>query len=408
MFRKLRLKLTFLNVFIVGLIMLFFVSGIYIMMTKNISRQSDQLMSLIASDVGGGSANKSHDRQRRWVGYFYVKVNTNSEITDVSPNIPISNDQLNSLITKTMTLPTSRGAIRLDDNLYRYLKVPQNNKQGSTLVFLNTLSENEILARLLATLIIIGLVGLTLVFFGSLFLAEKALVPIKAAWQKQREFIADASHELRTPLAVIQTNLELVMGNNEETIESQAKWLENIKAENTRMAKLVNDLLLIARTDSKQEPLEMQQFYIDKSVKEALKPLEPMASVRHINIESSIERDVLFYGDEARIKQLVVILIDNAIKYTSSGGKVTLKLAEINKNIELTVSDTGEGIDKEHLGKIFERFYRIDKARSRQSGGTGLGLSIAEWIVKEHNGAIDVTSSPGKGSTFAVALPRNK
>lgn len=407
MFRRLRLKLTILNVFIVGLIMLFFVTGIYLMMAKNISRQSDQLMLLIASDVGAGpAANKSHERQRRWVGYFYVKINTNSYITDVSPNIPISNEQLKTLINSVTTLPNQRGTIRLDDDLYRYLKATQNNKQGLTLVFLNTQSENETLARLLATLITIGLIGLTLVFFGSLFLAEKALVPIKLAWQKQRDFIADASHELRTPLTVIQTNLELVMGNPEEKVEDQTKWLNNIKAENARMTKLVSDLLLIARTDSKQEPLEMGDFYLDKSVKDALKPLEPMAFARNIAIQSSIDHEILFYGDEAHIKQLVVILVDNAIKYTSSGGKVTLKLAEVDKNVELTVSDTGEGIDKEHLSKIFERFYRIDKARSRQSGGTGLGLSIAEWIIKEHKGSIDVTSLPGKGSTFSVSLPK--
>jgi signal transduction histidine kinase len=121
-----------------------------------------------------------------------------------------------------------------------------------------------------------------------------------------------------------------------------------------------------------------------------------------------LNANVIYYGDSSLIKRLMIILIDNALKYTGEGGKVEIQSKSVNQNIEIYVSDTGEGIEKEYLDKIFTRFYRVDKARSRKKGGSGLGLSIAQWIVNEHKGEIRVESTPGKGSTFTVCLPANK
>jgi len=237
-------------------------------------------------------------------------------------------------------------------------------------------------------------------------MAERALVPIRLSWQRQRDFVADASHELRTPLAVMQTNLELVLGNPDETIESQSRWLNNIHAEGQRMAKLVDDLLLLARADSSQELMEMQYFPLHLALKDALQPFEAVAVSSGIELETSLESEITFYGDEARLKQLAVILVDNAIKYTPPGGRVNIELKDQERNVEIVVSDTGEGIEQKYLKRVFERFYRVDKARSRQTGGNGLGLAIAQWITTEHQGSIKISSGPGKGTTFRVILPK--
>jgi signal transduction histidine kinase len=266
-------------------------------------------------------------------------------------------------------------------------------------------SEYETLARLRIIIVFTGLAGLCVVFVSSLFLADRALIPIKKSWDRQKSFVADASHELRSPLAVIETNLELVLDNGDETVESQMKWLENIQTENRRMSKLVSDLLFLARADSDQQMFEKRFFPLNEALMEAVISMQPLANKKNITLQSHINPVQEYFGDEARIKQLAVILIDNAIKYTQPDGYVQVDLNQHDNYFEIIVADNGEGMAKEHLDKIFERFYRVDKARSREGGGTGLGLSIADWIVNGHRGSIAVSSTPGKGSTFKVTLP---
>ena len=246
--------------------------------------------------------------------------------------------------------------------------------------------------------------AICMVFIGSWLLSKVTIRPIQGAWQKQLDFAADASHELRTPIAVIQTNLELVMDSPDETVESQMKWLENIKAENIRMAKLVEDLLTLSRADTNHPTLEKETFMLDEAVSEALVSFEPAASKKNISLEVRINNKIAFHGDKKRIKQLVVILVDNALKYTDASGTVTLSLTRREKGSELMVADTGHGMEAEHLDKIFDRFYRVTKTRNLNQDGSGLGLSIAAWIVREHGGTIQVSSKPGVGTTFTVSF----
>lgn len=252
------------------------------------------------------------------------------------------------------------------------------------------------------------LLAIGMVFAGSWLLSKAAIHPIQEAWQKQLDFTADASHELRTPIAAIQTNLELVMDSRLETVESQMKWLENIGAENTRMAKLVDDLLTLSRADTDQQNLEMEIFMLNEAVLEALMPFEPIARRQNITLESNVSSHIAFHGDRKRIIQLIVILMDNALNYMDCSGTVAVSLIRSKKQIQLTVSDNGYGIEAEHLDKIFDRFYRVTKTRNLNQDGSGLGLSIAKWIVQKHGGTIRVESSPGKGTAFTVFLPNHK
>ena len=247
-------------------------------------------------------------------------------------------------------------------------------------------------------------VGIVMAIAGSWLLSKAAIRPIQAAWQKQLDFTADASHELRTPIAVIQTNLELVMDSPEETVSSQMRWLKNIEAENSRMARLVEDLLTLSRMDTDQQMLEVEPFMPNEAVSESLAPFAPVAGKKNIAIEVNADDEAAFCGDRKRFIQLMVILVDNALKYTDSG-TVTVSLSRSEKELKVTVADTGQGIDAEHLEKIFDRFYRVANTRKMNQEGFGLGLPIAKWIVHEHGGTIQAESTPGVGTAFTVCLP---
>jgi len=270
----------------------------------------------------------------------------------------------------------------------------------SLLVYLGPTSTLSI-QKLAATI----LISIGMVFAGSWLLSKLAIMPVKLAWQKQLDFTADASHELRTPIAVIRTNLELVMDSPKKTVESQMKWLQNIEAENRRMAKLVDDLLTLSRADTNQQVLEMTDFMLDETISKALIPFTPVAKQKNIALEARLNSQTTFYGDRRRMEQLVVILVDNALKYMDGSGKVYISLMQYEKGVKLEVSDTGSGMEPEHLAKIFDRFYRVVNNRKQNQDGSGLGLSIAKWIVQEHRGTIRVESKPGVGTTFAIILP---
>ncbi|MCK4794525.1 MAG: HAMP domain-containing protein [Desulfobacteraceae bacterium] len=219
------------------------------------------------------------------------------------------------------------------------------------------------------------------------------------AFQSQKHFVADASHELRSPLTVIKGNLDLLRRNISKADRQES--LRALEAETARMIKIVNDLLLLAEVDSSQ--LEKKEAVTLKGILEGeLERARSLAGNRKLVIQR--QEDLVVRGDVQRLKQLLGNLIDNAMKYTPGDGTVTLALFRDGNWACVEVSDTGTGIAPQHLPHIFDRFYRVDKARSQNRGGAGLGLTIAKEIAEQHGGTITVTSQPGKGSTFTVRL----
>ncbi len=218
-------------------------------------------------------------------------------------------------------------------------------------------------------------------------------------FQSQRHFVADASHELRGPLTVIRGNLDLLKRNLSE--EDHRESLRAIEGEMVRMVKIVDDLLLLAEVESGQ--LEQQEMVTLKDVVfEEVQRAQPLAGNRKIVIGR--QEDLMVRGDTQRLKQLLGNLVDNAMRYTPERGTISLSLFRSGEWACLEVADTGVGVAPEHLPHIFDRFYRVDKARSRVSGGTGLGLAIVKGIAEQHRGKVTVSSEPGKGSTFTVWL----
>lgn len=408
MFRNLKFKLTLLNVAVICVILFLFGSVTYSLKQWELDMHSRQVMRILANQIGSKAPAPAHGAKprRRPYQYFYAKADNHGNITATSGSLHITREDLNGMIHTVFKYPADHGIIHLDHQSFRFIKTVDKNTGETVLIFIDDEFQDKILDNLMIIMAAIGFIALLLAFFGGLFVAERALIPIRASWQRQKDFVTDASHEMRTPLAVIQTNLDLVLGNPEETVESQYRWLKNIQNESRRMAKMVDDLLFLARADSDQKLLEIKRFPLHSALREALEPFEAMAAGKDITLESSIDQDIEFLGDELRIKQVVVILLDNAIKCTPQGGRVEFRVANRDKTVEITVSDTGVGIEQKDLDKIFERFYRADKSRTRAGGGSGLGLSIAHWIVTEHKGTIKVSSGPGKGATFKVILPK--
>ena len=224
------------------------------------------------------------------------------------------------------------------------------------------------------------------------------------AFTQQRRFVADASHELRTPVAAIRsmTDVVLAQGAGEE---EYVNVLSEVNVVTERLGHLINDLLTLARADEGQVLLERKPVRLDLLAIDVAESTASLASERDITVEVDAQEPVLVLGDEVRLIQVTLNLLQNALTYTNAGGKVSLIVKASGKTALLSVRDTGIGIAPQHLEHIFERFYRADAARSRAAGGSGLGLAIVEWIVRDHKGTISVESQVGKGTTFTVSLP---
>lgn len=293
---------------------------------------------------------------------------------------------------------------RVDGINYRiYTKYFDNsNDPGIVQVFQNTINEEIIWSFLKTVLFLFGSTGMLILLCISYIFTGKALKPVKDTWKRQKEFIADASHELRTPLTVIQTNLDVVLSDDEGTVEENEMWLDNAYSETRVMAKLIDQLLTLAKADTNDEKLDLSEISLTEILENICANMEIMAKNKNIDFELINKEEILIKGDYDKIRRMIVILIDNAIKYTESG-MVKVKLyTEKNKKV-LTVEDTGIGMSKYDMDRIFDRFYRADKARHRE-GGTGLGLSIAKWIADIHKFSLTVDSVVDEGTKFTLRM----
>ncbi len=227
---------------------------------------------------------------------------------------------------------------------------------------------------------------------------------LEVSFNKIKQFTSDASHELRTPLTILKGETEIAL-KTEDTVEGLKEVLASNLEEVNRMSRIVNDLLMLSRIDRGAERFVMEEVNLEDIVTEKFEQARTLARDKGIEVTLANSTRVAVRGDPVKLRQLILNLLDNAIKYTPEGGMVTISLDKANGNAVLVVSDTGIGINKDALPHIFDRFYRVDKARSRDLGGSGLGLSICKAIVTAHNGDIEVTSRQGKGTTFTVTIP---
>jgi two-component system, OmpR family, sensor histidine kinase CiaH len=260
----------------------------------------------------------------------------------------------------------------------------------------------DALSGLVRQLVLASAIGILLGALASLLMASRSLRPISRAFQRQREFVADASHELRTPLTLIRTNVEAWLRRSNGTTRAYAK---SIVEEVEQLNRIVGDLTTLALADARQLRLDAGPIELNEVVKGLIAQATPLADERGVRLRPDLNGGVRVDADLVRVRQLLLILIDNALSHTPSGGEVSVGVIRENGRAHVTVSDTGDGIPTRDLPHIFERFYRADKARTRENGGSGLGLAIAKWIVDAHKGEIAVKSAEGKGTEVDVSLP---
>jgi len=259
--------------------------------------------------------------------------------------------------------------------------------------------EEEALDHLLVVLLLGGGATVIIATIGGWFLAGKALSPVEVAFERQNVFVADASHELRTPLAVIRANAEFLQERQPASEEAA-----EIVSETDRLSSLVDSLLAVARGDGTGEAAH-DELDLGAVVEGSAASMRSLASERGVALDVSAAPELRVRGSREQLRQLVVILVDNALRYTAKGGQVDVDVAGRDGSAVMAVTDTGIGIPPDALSHVFERFYRADDARTRDSGGVGLGLAIAQKLVDEHGGRISAESTPGQGSTFTVTLP---
>lgn len=226
--------------------------------------------------------------------------------------------------------------------------------------------------------------------------------------RRARQFSADVTHELRTPLTILRGETELALRSGRDQKQLREVLGSNLE-EISRMSYLIEDLLLLSKSDLGEIPLKMEPLHLDELVTELHHQAQLLAIAKNIKVELRCPHEqILLQADSLRLRQVFLNLLTNAIKYTGEDGTVTIELDLKKETVAISITDTGIGMDSEHLEAIFDRFYRIDKTGNRNDGGSGLGLAIVKWIVNAHAGSVSASSTPGQGSTFTVVLPLPK
>ncbi len=233
---------------------------------------------------------------------------------------------------------------------------------------------------------------------------NQMIARLEHSFDQIRQFTANVSHELRTPLTAMQGETELALMSSSSR-EDLRRTLESNLEEINRMSRMVNDLLTLAQAEAGEIRLDFAPVALDALAADLVDQMKPLAEEKGLQLEMGATGRVIALGNEPRLRQLVLNLLDNAIKYTTAGGRIHVAVSQDDSSAVLCVSDTGVGIPEADLPRIFERFYRVDRARSKTVEGVGLGLSIAKWIVGAHNGEIKVYSTPGQGTTFRIQFP---
>ena len=411
MFHKLRLQFILTNQLIIASLFIILLVGTYLFTSRETQKHPFHFMVQLADHICSGklndlapAADSPGSGTQAFAPPFFVKASSSGEPFFLSSTTPFSPDQTVQLIQLVRSSKFTQGTIDFKEYSFNFLQKPLLNASGALFVFLDQAPEKEGLHMLLGAILLVGLGCLTLSFFGSLFMSRKAIAPIKESWQQQVSFLADAAHELRTPLSIMRVNLDVALSSPDETVAQQKQWLNNVYEEVKQMSKMVEALFFLAHADCHQQPIERKSFNLSSAIDEAILPHCQVALTRNIRIAKKLAENIQMCGDEFRIKQVINILFDNAIRHTNSSGSIAIHLYQSDQHFHIEVTNDGEGIPEQELENIFKRFYQVDKSRSR--GGAGLGLSIARWLIEEHGGRITAASQPGNQTTFSITLPK--
>lgn len=282
------------------------------------------------------------------------------------------------------------------------------NRQGDQLAFVDVTTEHEIVDSFQNRLVWIFALSEIALLLMAVALTRANMRPIMRAWSQQRTFVADAAHEFKTPMTVIQNNLERMLERPNDTVMDQVENVANVLTEVRHLNNLTGDLLTLSQADADVPLFAFADMDLAKVAREVGDIFEFTAEEKGQTLRVDVPETLPIVGDAQRLRQLLVILTDNAQKYAGEGADVTISATQTNSSIKLQVSDTGKGVPDADKQRLFDRFYRVDKARSRSTGGHGLGLAIAKWVVQGHRGTIEVLDNQPHGTIFSMTLPKNQ
>lgn len=407
MIRKLKIKFTVLSMTALLVLLCVIVAGMNILNYNAVVQDADDILGVLSLNRGSfpdfdgdkkGDMPKNMSPETPYESrYFSVLMTDDAEVIliDTSRIKAVDTKEAITYAEEAIQRNTSRGFI----GNYRFFC--DANGETIRLTFLDCGRKLDSFRTFLLASIAMALGGFAIFFFVILFFSGKILRPVAESYEKQKRFITDAGHEIKTPLTIIKADidvLEMELGENE--------WLEDIQKQSQRLSSLTNDLVYLSRMEEADTPLPMIEFPLSDVVSETAASFQALAQTQEKDFQCEIQPMLSLNGSEKAIRQLVNILLDNALKYSPAQGHVSLSLQKQGRQIRLTVfNTTASPVSKENLGQIFERFYRMDASRNAQTGGYGIGLSIAKAIVTAHNGKIRAATQDGQSLEITAAFP---
>lgn len=332
--------------------------------------------------------------------YFSVLLYENGNVStiDTGKIASVSTSEAGDYATSLYGKGKTKGFI----DQYKYLSVSTTNTNGDNMVlyvFINCSKELMTIRTYALASIGISLIGLLVVFVLVCFFSKTVTKPMAESYEKQKRFITDASHEIKTPLTIIDANTEVL-----EMMEGENEWTVSIRKQIARLTALTEKLVFLSRMDEDSTRLEMLEFNISDAILDTAMPFETVAESKGKTLDISVVPDINYTGSKTNIRQMVSLLLDNAIKYSSENGSIRLNFSTNGKLKILSVWNTVDEIETGKLDYLFERFYRIDKSRNSKTGGFGIGLSVVQAIVQAHNGKVSAKSEDGKSIEFTISL----
>lgn len=402
MFEQLRVRFAIKQSFSLGVMLVIVLALIF---SYNISKLSNDIDNKLNAMVGASYFNFingsiDEDGIRKDVGRDTLAIFIDNDNTVYLNDIAFYNAAtVKAIIDKVIENGSDGGNLRIDGNYAAYAY--RTNALGQFIYIYDYTLDFENMRSMLIIMCIAGSLGMIAITIFSFSSARKSVAPIERAFVKQQELVANASHELKTPLTIINTDISILNSSRESMTEEQQKWLDSINGQISRMSNLVTEMLELAKMESGKDNEIKVPVNLSDVTESVVLGAEVLAFEHNITLESDIRESVMINGVEAQIEKLIYILVENALKYTDEGGKVTVSVSGDRKKAVLKVKNTGAGIARENLPKLFDRFYRTDEAHTA-SNSFGLGLSIAKSIVDSHGGTIGVDSKEGEFTEFVV------
>lgn len=425
MIKRLRRKFIAACMLSLTIVLTVILGGVNLMSYYKVVSDADAILSLL--DANGGAFPKSHSWQEEKPAGDLSPDSTPPGKKDpfgqrgMSPETPYESRFFSVLLGKDgQVLQTDTGQIAAVDEEeaavyaqnvsatgrnsgfcgnYRYLLC--KDEQGSLIIFLDCGRSLSSFYTTLIASVLLALLGLLSVLLLLLILSKRIVRPVAESYEKQKQFITDAGHELKTPMTIISADADLA-----EMECGENQWISDIRRQAQRLTGLTNDLIYLSRMEEEQPELQLIDFPLSDVTEEMAQSFQSLAKSQEKDFALHIQPMISFTGDEKAIRQLLSILLDNALKYSPAGGRLELRLEKQGRTVLLMVSNTSaQPVECDKLPHLFDRFYRTDQSRSSQTGGYGLGLSIARSIVLAHKGKIRAESPDGRTLTFLIHLP---